>query len=727
MEGFCNNAAKMARMGARNGLAPDYLPLVLMIWAVHVGWAAGPMNKETYTQFSESGQIVTEKYLDGLGRLRQTHVKSGDLDLISGIEYDEVGRPVRMVKTFPGPQNSHDYYSGSLSGAANAYYDGQSGKPDAGGFAFSETEFDKDPYSGAHRIGAVGEDFAIDHGNETVYWRFGRNSDAFLGTNQLTVAYLDGLTDDVAGQYILIVVRDQNGNFTQVIKNKFGQTIKVWGDPKTGSATSGKSITGYQFDAFGNAIKTTPYDADGNPAYNRSVSLNYSTTGQLLLTDQPDAGVRRNVYDRSGRLRFVEDSRQAALGQTLTNYFTAMKYDRMGRVVQLGVFWSGDDANYFTKDYADDPSFPAGSGYHPKIQHYYDDVSGMAAEFGIPTAVTGDIKNAKGNVVGSVTYDESGLVGAEHRVVEAFSHDEYGRIVTRYKWIPTLPMQKIEYSYRLNGQPASVKTPLGRMEYHYDALDRLSDVYVNGIKSISYSYDAFDRVASKDFYDASGSTKIGTTSYLRDLRNQVYDINHVTQGGQSLYRETLERESALNPRYDGSIGAVQHDYPSLGFNRKLSFSYDGLNRITSAEDDGTGNVDYEEAFSYDVFGRMDKKRKGAPDLIGFSPQYQYDVDGSRLKFISNSPSRDKTPNGFDNYAYDPNGNLVLDRSQKMVVVYDWRNHPVSYKFYDVIPDKDLDWMNLEALDYSGEARLAYRIESVYDVSGHRVLKRKVEN
>ncbi len=74
------------------------------------------------------------------------------------------------------------------------------------------------------------------------------------------------------------------------------------------------------------------------------------------------------------------------------------------------------------------------------------------------------------------------------------------------------------------------------------------------------------------------------------------------------------------------------------------------------------------------------------------------------------------------YIYDPDGNLVFDRSKRMGIVYDWRNLPVLYRFYNNVPE-DVTWQDAGSLEISRSGiKLLSIVKMVYDANGNRVIK-----
>jgi hypothetical protein len=198
-----------------------------------------------------------------------------------------------------------------------------------------------------------------------------------------------------------------------------------------------------------------------------------------------------------------------------------------------------------------------------------------------------------------------------------------------------------------------------------------------------------------------------------------------------------EAPAPLYPaQYNGDISYVEYGFPETSNKYHLSCKYDQLSRLTAVTDKVPGDNEYNEAFSYDMLGRIIQKREGNDGLAGYAPTYMYgNPDGTptyknRLQYIANSSSKDKTAGNNPAYLYDPNGNMVLDRSKRMCIEYDWRDLPITFRFFDNIPDIAFSWHNgaksIDAQVQESGARLLSEVQMLYSAAGERVTKSTYE-
>lgn len=95
--------------------------------------------------------------------------------------------------------------------------------------------------------------------------------------------------------------------------------------------------------------------------------------------------------------------------------------------------------------------------------------------------------------------------------------------------------------------------------------------------------------------------------------------------------------------------------------------------------------------------------------------------------------------------YDKQGNMVIDKSKKMVVEYNYLDIPIAFRFYDNIPatitatatgtpgqyeiassenETDL-YRYMAAKSAAGDITLRSQVLMLYDASGNRVMKMEV--
>jgi hypothetical protein len=146
----------------------------------------------------------------------------------------------------------------------------------------------------------------------------------------------------------------------------------------------------------------------------------------------------------------------------------------------------------------------------------------------------------------------------------------------------------------------------------------------------------------------------------------------------------------------------------------MSYSYDYVNRLMNA--DHNGSPEYDASYTYDVIGRITYKKEGT----GIKPDYKYFAGTSRLR---------NTDGSDDNkYLYDKNGNMVVDVAKKMVIEYDWRDMPITFRFYNELPETypligpgTFDGDPKAYVESQGKT-LVSQVVMLYDASGNRVLK-----
>jgi hypothetical protein len=76
--------------------------------------------------------------------------------------------------------------------------------------------------------------------------------------------------------------------------------------------------------------------------------------------------------------------------------------------------------------------------------------------------------------------------------------------------------------------------------------------------------------------------------------------------------------------------------------------------------------------------------------------------------------------------YDANGNMILDRSKRIVVDYDWRDLPTLFMFYESIPNDISDADGVRNFIESGTTPMVSAVKMTYDGSGNRVKKEAID-
>jgi RHS repeat-associated protein len=443
-----------------------------------------------------------------------------------------------------------------------------------------------------------------------------------------------------------------------------------------GAGTVGEATTSYHYDPTTLGV-TQIVDPDGYATSNE-----YDSRGNLLRTTDQNGYVIAYEYGPEDEVIAATDPRG-----TTTNY----RYDSDGNLLEKStpLTETGEEA---VTTY----SYEAAPGEITKVI----DPIGNATELGYDahgnriSLTDADGRettfeyNLDGELTGSVSPAGNAPGGnpAAHRTV--YEHDAAGELTSE-----TDPLgHKTEYGYDGNGNRTSVTDALGHTtERSFDADDELVQVTRADGSMLEDEYDpAGNRVAQIDGagnetlygYDALGrQTSVtdpnGNTTYVTydpaGRRTSILDPEgNATYFGYDGVGQVTEIEYS-----DGTTPSVYQYYDEDG-NRiyrydgsgESTFTYDSLNRMTSAIDGSGATVDYE----YDLGGRLTgitypeghhvgRAYDGAGNLtsvtdwLGHTTQFSYDEDANRTGIAY--------PNGVHTVrAFDAADRLegVLDRA-----------------------------------------------------------------
>jgi len=685
--------------------------------------------------------VVSREYSDGTGKVIQKQVKLNDrhASIISGSYFDEAGRVQKAVKRFVLPLVSryfeHDLLDGEsgFNNGARAYYNGIIA-PDAENYPYSESVYYTDPLGRVKQTGAPGLAFSVDatNGHPIKTWYFGTtgsNTAAGLSTyfdengfiqpgflndanleNQVPAA-LNAL-NGVGINYFLVVVQDPNGNFSQEMKDKADNVIRKWSDAST--AAGDEIVSKYRYDSRGNIVEEIPPAADVN-----SSTYEYNTLNQLVCRVSPDKGEELFTYDILGRNETYTNAQQSA-----ENEHVAYDYDRLGRQITT--------------------SLVRGGTTYIKIRHIYDNpvkVQSYVSEDIIPYTVldkyntnnTEGLKFSRGQVCAIIYYNEDVAIGAanemaaKRKTVTVFSYDDEYRVERRFKKIPWLPLHKTTFTYDKQGKVTSELVEYGEnahtTTYIYTSQGQLNYIEREGRKYISFVYDDLGALTKKIFWHED-QVRNFEIDYEYTIRDWIKSID-----AGSIFTETLEyTDNVASPQYNGNIAASLINQSTPLYSAiDLAYTYDKVNRLTAVHNSasyGTGTNDdaFDASYSYDNNGRFVRKNETFKNNTSEDwNDYQYKTGTNQLRYIENSPKDLKEDT--DNYLYDLNGNMIVDKSKNMVITYDWRDMPVKFAFYNQIPADVDTWQEVEAIDHNSQVtRLSY-VEMMYDADGNRVMKR----
>ncbi|HEY4538773.1 MAG TPA: RHS repeat-associated core domain-containing protein, partial [Faecalibacter sp.] len=274
-----------------------------------------------------------------------------------------------------------------------------------------------------------------------------------------------------------------------------------------------------------------------------------------------------------------------------------------------------------------------------------------------------------GKVTKTITKHRQKTNTEEVTIIEEFSYDEFGRVLT--------------HTHQING---------GRKEYladnTYNSIGQLMTKKVGNLKD-----DPYQTISYK--YNVRG--------WLTDINN-VDQTNNLNKGGQlfsfKLSYDKIKypgpRSQTSKPLYNGNISQTFWKTPNQSV-RSYDYKYDGLNRLEDAffyKGTGANQINYfNEGLTYDKNGNIQSlvrygSNETQPILID-QLSYEYANKENQLTGFSNRLNRvtdssnntngfsDGNTNGLD-YDYDVNGNLTKDLNKGITnIIYNYLNLPTE--------------------------------------------------
>jgi RHS repeat-associated protein len=397
-------------------------------------------------------------------------------------------------------------------------------------------------------------------------------------------------------------VTDEVGKARKSCSDGLGRLTQVFEDP------AGLNYeTDYTYNPLNNLTAVTQ-------AGSRQRSFAYDSLSRLTRATNPESGTITYSYDANGNVLTKTDARNIT-----TNYY----YDALNRL---------------TQKYYSDGTITA--------DYFYDQTS--------PWGTT--LQNPIGRLTTYGTYNGAWVTAGE------FSYDPMGRPVLNVQNTPS-GLHPVSYAYDLAGNITSITYPSGRVvNYTYDSANRPSKA-MDGSNGITYATD-FQSAPSGCLsgavcYTPQGTfyaLSIGQTSSFSGL-NLTHTYNSRLEPNE--FKASSTAGNAIDISYgfvdpvtahnSGNVYAVTNN---LDGTRSQTFTYDSLNRVTSALTTSTYAMSpvhcWGENYSVDAWGNLqsisqttNSNYNGCVAESGFSAT----VDGN---------------NHFTSFAYDASGNTEND-------------------------------------------------------------------
>ena len=169
--------------------------------------------------------------------------------------------------------------------------------------------------------------------------------------------------------------------------------------------------------------------------------------------------------------------------------------------------------------------------------------------------------------------------------------------------------------------------------YTYDRAQRLSGVYENGVRQVSYTYDANGAISTVTWGNGL------VTEYTRNLAGLPTLV---------VNRRSAVELSRFDTIYylDGNVSRVWETMN--GVSRVVRYTYDSARRLTLESDDLTGVT---RQYTYDARGNRSRMMVTGTQV--YTVDYQYDMNNRLTRETRTGSGADVTT-----YTYDRNGNQL---------------------------------------------------------------------
>lgn len=663
-------------------------------------------------------------YFDGFGRgIQSVNVQgnSESKDVIQFQEFNVFGGTPKQYLPFVAANNNGAY----VHNAVNAQLDFYSNTPGiaASGRPFAETRTDNSPLGRIVEQGAVGDIWQLGNGHTKKIVYHGNNEhtsfdpNTNVGSKQVAMytcnanstipQRVNGTKIYARGALALTIYKDENWTeadgcwgTVEEYTDRAGRLILKRTYNKLSAGNTEMLSTYYVYDEFNNLKFVLPPKAepDNENALNQNVVDNlcfqyrYDEFNRLVEKKVPGKGWEFMVYNTLNQLVFSQDAIQR---DKSPQEWSFSKHDVLGRNIMTGIykdpntaadnsFSSPSNANRLslqaevnsqstlfeertassTTGYTGN-TLPANADIAYYLAHnYYDDydVPGLPAQYvaaagnnysratqGLQTVSRIAVLNNPAHMLWNVNYYDD-----DARVVKSFTQHYLGSVLNNGNYDET------SSTYNFVGE----------------ILNTVRRHFVNGIEKLHIA-DSFDTDHTGSLLSAKQKINDGPEIIL--VKNEYNTLGQL----KNRYFHSENNGSTF-------LQNISHSYNERGwlntsssnlFNMELIYHDDGTHGAFGAYN---GNISYvkwgsnlENMFSYD-YNKINQLTLAS--FPGMTEQVSYDKGGNISKLIRNNNAIDYnyasgtnqlqsvSGNGLNqiNYAYDLNGNAVIDGSKQNI-------------------------------------------------------------
>jgi RHS repeat-associated protein len=426
------------------------------------------------------------------------------------------------------------------------------------------------------------------------------------------------------------------------------------------------TVTNYTYDLLNNLITVDVKGQTGTTCTLPGSTVthlrcfNYSTLSRLLSAANPESGTVSYVYDNNGNVTKRTDA-----NNTVTNL---SGYDGLNRVKTVS----------YT---ANSPAVAT-----PSVCYTYDqDLKGA-----LTSVSNGQLSNGQCTSPVSTT---------------AHTHDSLGRIATSTQTTAGQPYS-FTYAYTLTDQLTQITYPSGRkVGYVPDTADRVATV--QNITA-GTNYATLQYTAPSGLYKmTTGNGAIQQVSW--NDRQQPTSLI-ATSGSTNLltlgFYPCTSQSTSCSTGNTGNVQSQKISFPAVGsapaLNVTQTYSYDNLNRLTSAQETG-GTGGWTQNYNQDLAGNhwVSYSSSTLPALTLETPQAPTWYSASSV------------PNRISGWSYDSAGNVLQVGGMARNFTYDAENRQVTATIGSAMATYAFDGDGLRVSKTAGVHTTVY----VYDAWG----------
>lgn len=488
---------------------------------------------------------------------------------------------------------------------------------------------------------------------------------------------------------------DPNGLETNITYDNMGRPTSII---VSGSTPAEARITHYQHDALGQLTsitlpggQTTQYEYDD---LNNVTAIETESGNRIEYLIDSNGNPMQEKYTQQGQTKKVINY--------VYNQLQQLESIISGEGIEQNFMYDGNAQTVSTTDGAGNPSWNQYDALGRPVSNVDADLSAtnrLYTDLGFLSQVVdgrnvtttyqynihGEIISQSSPDTGHTTYEvdhagnRTAKIDARGVRVE-YSYDALNRLTDIH--YPSSPNLDVQYIYDENpngiGQLSRVIDATGEMSYYYDDFGNISErVYdIDDLTLIhSYTYDANDQVTTEIRpsgrvfsyqRDSEGNIVSVSTSIDSEMTSLVDNVNYLPFGPPNswIMGNGLLVEKSFDLDYRVS------DIKSLGV-QNLAYSYTNNSNISTIDDHI--NDDFSQSFNYDNLNRLT-----AADGEYGEIQYDYDEVSNRLGLFSQSESEiyiyDENSNrlqsvagqDFTEFTYDATGNIISDNEFQYV-------------------------------------------------------------